>query len=68
MGKMTVVGDSKKKTPRPSAETLQTAVNKSRLAGSSDQLAAYHHLPGPTAHVCKCARAQNGIANVKGDQ
>lgn len=32
MGKMIVVGDSKKKTPRLSAETLQTAVNKSRLA------------------------------------
>lgn len=52
MGKMIVVGDSKKKTPRLSAETLQTAVNKSRLAGSSDQLAAYHHLPCPTAHIC----------------
>lgn len=28
MGKMTAVGDPKKKTPRSSAETLHTAVNK----------------------------------------
>lgn len=68
MGKMIVVGDSKKKTSRPSAETLQTTVNKSRLA---DEVVSSSHvywqfrpycIPPPTlpdcAHMRVCLRTE----------